>query len=47
MKPDKPCPLCKRKHYSRQQVVDCMEKDLAEARAKERKLRLIGTRQVI
>jgi len=47
IKPDRYCPLCFRLHYSRQQIIDCMEKDLAEARAKERILRLIGVREKI
>ena len=42
MKPDKQCPLCQKKHYTRQQVCDCMELDLKEAQAKNRRLKLIG-----
>lgn len=40
-KPNWPCPLCNRKYFSRQAVMDCMEKDQKEAEANKRKLKLI------
>jgi len=30
------CPLCFRPHYTRQQVMDCMELDIKEEKAKRR-----------
>jgi len=37
-KPKLSCPLCPRKHYTKQQVIDCMDADQKEEKAKERKL---------
>jgi len=37
------CPLCQKKHFTRQQVCDCMELDIKEQKAKNRRLRLIKT----
>jgi len=40
-KPKLPCPLCARKHYTKQQVIDCMKADQKEEKAKNRKLKPI------
>jgi hypothetical protein len=37
-KPKLPCPTCGRKYYTKQQVIDCMEADQKEEKAKNRKL---------
>jgi len=37
------CPICQKRHYTRQAVMDCMELNLKEYRAKDRRLRLIKT----
>ena len=38
MKPNKSCPLCSKKHYTKDQVIACMELDLREDKVKNRKL---------
>ena len=45
MKPTKQCPLCHKKWYTRQQVIDCMELDAKEEKAKRRRLIPIGEYQ--
>jgi hypothetical protein len=36
------CPLCQKKHFSRQAVMDCMTLDQKEEKAKNRRLQRIG-----
>jgi len=38
MKPNKSCPLCQKKHYTKEQVIACMELNLREEKTKNRKL---------
>lgn len=40
------CPLCGRKHFTREQVIECMEMDQKEQRAKKRKLLPVSQKYV-
>lgn len=44
-KPDKSCPMCPKKHYTKAQVIACMELDLKEAETKNRRLKPISHEQ--
>jgi len=38
-KPTLQCPLCQKRHYYKHQVIACMELDLKEDKAKNRRLK--------